>query len=522
MKKNKENPLFQLELKEITLSDYYKLLNQYSLNKTWTFINNFIKEKTILELKNSLFAFDSLGELYEMGLAYLNQIEKKEMGKYFTPKDVSDVMSEMFLENYQGNNIVDVGCGTGNLILEVLTHLIKKDKEEALNIVKTNKIFLMDIDEVAVSIALTKISILLNEDVSKYINVIIGDFLDKKIKMPKNASVISNPPYSLITKFQDDWFLDEKFLEAKDLYVGFMIKILSNSTNAVIVSPQSFLASDKYDKFRRWLGENYSGEIFAFDNVPGTLFNGRKHGVFNTNVANGVRAAITNVYKDEEKGFRLTHMIRFKSDQRNKVIDISFLKSKLGNKKQDLSFPLKTPPSLEEYVYDILRGSKIRLEDLISTGIKPNKKYKMTINTSSRYFTVGVKKDLNRVGKFDIYPNDEKSFILLYALLNSSYYYMWWRLLDGGISFTKTTMFKTPISKKFLNIDEALLKKQVSKMIKNENKYTVYKVNAKKPQESVKFPPKYREELNEILFPNIKDAIKTIHDNYEEFKNEKK
>ena len=49
----------------------------------------------------------------------------------------------------------------------------------------------------------------------------------------------------------------------------------------------------------------YNGEIYSFDNVPGNIFCGRKHGIFNTNTSNSVRAAITVVRKDNSNGLNL-------------------------------------------------------------------------------------------------------------------------------------------------------------------------------------------------------------------------
>ena len=41
------------------------------------------------------------------------------MGKYYTPIDVAEVMAK-FLLDLPGDNICDLCCGTGNLILSVL------------------------------------------------------------------------------------------------------------------------------------------------------------------------------------------------------------------------------------------------------------------------------------------------------------------------------------------------------------------------------------------------------------------
>ena len=64
-----------------------------------------------------------------------------------------------------------------------------------------------------------------------------------------------------------------------------------------------------------------NGFIVSFDNVPGNIFCGRKHGIFNTNTANSVRASITVLKKDDAlKGFKVSPLIRFKNEEREKLL----------------------------------------------------------------------------------------------------------------------------------------------------------------------------------------------------------
>ncbi len=63
-----------------TLDTYYEDILTYGLEKTW----NKILENNI-PLYSQDFKIEYLGERYEDGLAKINKIEKKEMGKYYTP-----------------------------------------------------------------------------------------------------------------------------------------------------------------------------------------------------------------------------------------------------------------------------------------------------------------------------------------------------------------------------------------------------------------------------------------------------
>ena len=72
--------------------------------------------------------------------------------------DVATVMANWF-KDLKGENVCDVGCGTGKLILTYLDIIGKKN---AINLIKNGKLFLYDIDETALSICKT---ILLTERV---------------------------------------------------------------------------------------------------------------------------------------------------------------------------------------------------------------------------------------------------------------------------------------------------------------------------------------------------------------------
>ena len=339
-----------------------------------------------------------------------------------------------------------------------------------------------------------------------------NDFLSKKAKLPNDAFVISNPPYKKITKINNDWQFKSAISESKDLYVGFIEKIIRCSKKATIITPQSYIVGNNFSVLRKTLYEKGYGEIYSFDNVPGTLFNGKKEGIFNTNTANGVRASILTFNESEIKGYRLTHLIRFKSSERDKVINYSYLKEQLGETVQNLSLPLKTFKELEPFVNSI--KNKKTISDLIETNYsKRNEKFCIYVSSSARYFIVGSAKKLTRNGIYTLYSKDEKSFYTLYALLNSSYVYLWWRMLDGGILVPKSLLLKVP-----LPLDDYISDNIISyckEMIKNENKYLVYKKNAGTMQESIKFPESYRNKLNDLLFDNYPFYL--IHSNKEIF-----
>lgn len=158
---------------------------------------------------------------------------------------------------------------------------------------------------------------------------------------------------------------------------------------------------------------------------------------------------------------------------------------------------------------NVVNNSTIPIESLTSSA---ETLYPIYINSSARYFIVGSKKRMERNGIFKLYAKDLNSFYLLYALLNSSYCYLWWRMLDGGILVPKNLLLSIPIPSTLILDQNAVA--FVKYLIEHENDYLVYKKNAGVYQESIKFPPSDRDELNELLFGDVNFSI--LHMNGEE------
>ena len=421
-----------------TISTYELFIKKYGLTKVWEILIKYLDDNGYNSFSKNVIDFFDIGRLYEIGLAIENKYSKKELGKYYTPKDVSKLMAQLLLENSNPSSIADVGCGCGNLIIEVLNHA----KENNLNIFNKikNNIYLYDSDKLALSICVSRICsyfCISKENIHTNYN----DFLSKKAKLPNDAFVISNPPYKKITKINNDWQFKSAISESKDLYVGFIEKIIRCSKKATIITPQSYIVGNNFSVLRKTLYEKGYGEIYSFDNVPGTLFNGKKEGIFNTNTANGVRASILTFNESEIKGYRLTHLIRFKSSERDKVINYSYLKEQLGETVQNLSLPLKTFKELEPFVNSI--KNKKTISDLIETNYsKRNEKFCIYVSSSARYFIVGSAKKLTRNGIYTLYSKDEKSFYTLYALLFMVENARWWDFSSKKSSFKSSTSIR--------------------------------------------------------------------------------
>ena len=496
------------------LCDFKNVVKQFSFSDFWgKFIQSYTyKSRPDLVGEPSLFdidlqspdmCLDNIGELYEISLEINNKISKKEMGKYFTPKDVAKFMAHRLLENFniKTDSLADVCCGTGNLIIEVLS-LLNANQIEML--IKNNRIHLYDIDEEALKLALMKIAIIFIKkgDIKTYqqldslINICCGNFLDSKIELAPNSVVISNPPYG---KIPSKLSVEKNLITYKDtneMYAVFMEKIALQCKRAVIITPQSFLGGDKFSSLRSILSK-FGGSVFSFDNVPATIFTGRKKGIFNTNTANSVRAAITMIDKTE-KGFIISPMLRFNCDEREFLFDNA--DKLLGHVRYSTSEPwLKVPKTLEPLASK-LPSCSYKVKDLLTDlPIFQDKKYKINIPTTPRYFITGSHKELNRSSCIEIFAKDEKSFYLLYAMINSSLSYLWWRMYDGGITLKKSTLLNLPVP----NLSINSIKEAVEDGLHSESKFLVCKLNSGKNNENIKFPASYRKRLNDAILSNI-------------------
>lgn len=97
------------------LEKYKNDVEIIGLEETWNNIVAFVLQGHY----NSFLTIDKFAELYEIGLAIQDKYAKKESGQYYTPDDVANVMANWF-NTLPGENICDVACGTGKLVLTYL------------------------------------------------------------------------------------------------------------------------------------------------------------------------------------------------------------------------------------------------------------------------------------------------------------------------------------------------------------------------------------------------------------------
>ncbi len=497
------------------LDDYIFDVEHLGLEVTWDRICQFSLD--INNPKPSFLDINNFGELYEIGLATQDKLLKKKSGQYYTPDDVAKVMSE-WLYNCEGEAVCDVACGTGKLIL---TYLDFMGYDNARELISRGDLYLYDNDGVALKICKTIISIKYGLDIANAIHDIHCDFLDRSICLPNNCKVISNPPYAKIESFPYSWEFTAVLDDTKEFYSAFMEKIFIQAKSTVIITPFSFISGNKFYSLRRVMSSLGRGFIVAFDNVPGNIFCGRKHGIFNTNTANSVRAAITVMTQDKkQKGFRVSPLIRFKNNEREKLLNRKTLELTLPSNYQVVDETndmfKKMDADLNEIFLEWVKKSKYKVKDIIRDS---NTDYLIDMPNTCRYFTTASSKKLNRAGSITMYLQNEDDFYFLYCFINSSFAYWWWRVFDGGIVYPIGLLNTLPIPLNLLSDnDKVFFKKTANELIDLERLFVITKVNAGAVQENIKFPEKYRLLINERIlsilgFTVKKDIFKRVHAN---------
>ena len=474
------------------MESYIKDISSRGIRDVW---NNICKEALNGSIESDVLSIDRFGELYEIALALENKDSKKKSGKYYTPDDVAGVMSE-WLDRCSGFNICDVACGTGSLIMAYLDTI---GYDRAIDIIKNGRLFIYDLDDIALNICKTSLLVKYGVEYSDCIHDIHADFLDAGVTLPDRAMVISNPPYARIVEYGDKWEVTDVMSKTKDLYSSFMEKIIVYAESAVIITPFSFVSSSKFSALRDVMCGAGGGFIVSFDNVPGNVFYGKKHGVFNSNTTNSVRASIT-VFSggNAVKGFRVSPLIRFKNSERHNVFDVKALDGVIPSVPQvsvdgDSGFA-KIDRRLEDLFYRWVNVSDKTLGDYIRGD---DGGHMIDIPNTCRYYTVGSHRKLRRSGSHTIFVDDEDIFNFIYCLLNSSFAYWWWRVYDGGITYNKSLLYSIPVFYNILSDDDKRYFGEIaSEMMEASSSYIVTKKNAGIMQENIKFPYSYRELIN--------------------------
>lgn len=446
-----------------------------------------------------------IGVLYEFSLSYSDRAKRKENGQYFTPDDVAQKMVAL-ADSFPENKIwLDPCCGVGNL-----SYWLIAQQENSEKFLAENMRF-ADLDPLALIICCTLMTAIfyknnsqLFEQVEK--NALVSNFLDDGSESNIIYDyILMNPPYA-------DTKPDLRFETHKihDSYAYFMEKAIKTSQGFISVTPQSFTHATKYEVLRKLLLDNGNRiNVYCFDNMPDSFFKGFKYGSQNTNTVNSVRAAITVFQKDANiKEHGITSLMRWRTAERKEFL----------NKFKDIlniSEHVLTPHMFYRNISELnsFFEHSLTLPTLKDIVSPVETQYALYIPGTPRYFISAVSKPLARSSTRILYFNNEYDLLYAYSLLNSRVVYWWWRLVDGGMTISLSTLMTLPLPS-YQEIDNDILKQMSEKLLVSENINVVIKNNAGVASENIKHPETITDELTVALTDeNTNISLKKLYSN---------
>lgn len=427
-----------------------------------------------------------VGACYEALLALTDRQSRKDAGQFFTPDDAAEFMARQSL-SFPTGRWIDPACGVGNLSW----HLVRVQTDPASFV--ANNLILVDKDGTALktAVALIAAEFIAPDDLEAWQvfsrRALKADYL-KSRKIPSFNYAILNPPYARAGAYTG-------YLTAttRDYFAFFLERVSRDASGMIAVTPASYLSVPKYNVLREILGERFiGGDVFVFDNVPDTLFRGYKYGSSNTSSTNFVRAAIT-VCKPQSQGWRITPIVRWQAHVRTQMWEqISSLLSprRIG----PFGEWMKTLPQCEA-VWDRIFEAPHTIGDLVCPRKTP---FRLDVALTPRYYISAAFRSLDRGTKATLFFPDEASRDLAALILNSSLPYLWWRALDGGVTFPKRLLMSTPIPEASAPPSDV-----IRRLREEEPAGIVVKMNAGRMNENVKHTDELRALVDSIVLPDL-------------------
>lgn len=256
------------------------------------------------------------------------------------------------------------------------------------------------------------------------------------------------------------------------------------------------------------MSDSAGGTIYEYDNMPSCLFNGRKHGIFNTNRVNSTRAAIIEAESElAGTGYVVSPLIRWRAAERERLFDASRAAVAESRNVQSGGAPWRKLPDALVSLFDSLSDSAT-IGDIASA----DGKFALTIPASIRYYVTASFRDLSRSSKHVLHFDTEDAANAAYVALNSNLAYAFWRAYDGGITITSSLLSRIPVPSVDASgdfIDSEIGKRigeRAEELRAMEDSCVIVKMNAGKPNENIKFGDTVLAENTEIILPDATDA----------------
>lgn len=196
------------------------------------------------------------------GSAALNQAERGNLGQFFTPSAVADLMASMLPVTGEHVRLLDAGAGVGSLSTAAIAHLAFAEKPPR------------EIEVVAYELDPTLRPYLdqtfqhgskfcSKRGIKMTASVVIGDFLTAAAAILAEEEpelfdlAILNPPYYKVRSDSEQRrAISALGFEAPNIYAGFLggaIKVLREGGHVVSITPRSFTNGTYFRRFRSFL-----------------------------------------------------------------------------------------------------------------------------------------------------------------------------------------------------------------------------------------------------------------------------
>jgi len=435
-----------------------------------------------------------IGVCYEALLASLDRGQRRDAGQYFTPDDASQFMAR-HATSFPSGRWLDPCCGVGNLSWHLAS--VQESPAEFVR----EHLILLDRDETALRTAVALIAAdFAAEGDHEAVEALRSrshrrDFLSSKA-LPKFDFAILNPPYARAPRKAG-----YRTSETRDLFAYFLERIVHASQGFIAVTPASYLSIPKFRSLRDVIEEGTTGgDVYVFDNVPDTLFRGYKFGSNNTSKTNFVRAAVT-VSAPQMREWRVTPILRWNTASREEMFSRchDFLAPRRLGPHGEWA---KLAPGLEAF-WDSIISTPRTLADLLVEHETP---FPLTVATTPRYYISATYRPLDRRSKSVLYFRSDDDRRHAAIVLNSSLPYLWWRILDGGVSLPRRVLMSVPIPEL-----PAEAHPYAERLQESEALNVVTKLNAGRHNENVKHPQDLVDDLNSLVIPAAAGHLHVVY-----------
>ncbi len=439
--------------------------------------------------------------LYEYSLALRDRSSRKSAGQFFTPDDVAAFLAERAVR-LPGGTWLDPCCGVGSL-----SYRLAEAHADPRAFV-AERLVLADLDPLALRIAGALLAIDFGLDADEYRALagrsLVADALSDPL--PDVDYVLMNPPYVVVPR--DDRFPDSA--DSRDLYAYFLDRMVRHARRGVVaITPQSFTSGRKFAGLRRLLVEHLEQmDVYCFDNVPDNVFRGVKFGSQNSNRVNSTRAAVLVGVRGESSAgdaprrHRITPLLRWRSHERADLFAAA--DDFLAELQPDA---LRAFPKVDAALVPLHREVLGSVDTVRTLAVPGPTAYPLDVPVTPRYFLSAVKRVLDRGHVHRLFFPTAETRDRAYVVLNSSLAYWWWRVYEGGITVSKSTLESVPIP-----LDAAPVA-LVAALEASESENLVVKRNAGRRNENVKHPWRLLRDLNRAVAPRFVDDLLATHAN---------